>query len=469
MRTRIPVVAIAVACFIVLSLSGVQTARQVGPAAVPTPIVTGPIPATALPGDPSHGYPFFSTTVDLASLGYVEEEFFFEGTANRYTMPADGQSTATVKDSGHSYRTRMVIRRPASPDGFNGTVLMEWQNVTAGYDLDALWVVSHEHILRRGYAWVGVSAQRAGVANLRVWNPARYGTLDVTQGGTITDDALCYDIYSQAAQAVRSPSGVDPMGGLAVQRVFAFGASQAAIRLVRYHNTIHPLAAVFDAFGIFEGALLKLRTDLDVKVIKLLSETDIAGTQAYLRQPDSNHLRRWEVAGAAHLDFYAAQELDPLQARDLPPSLPATCALPPLSRVPLRYVGNAALDAMVAWVRDGIEPATGQDVATESVTSTSAVILRDASGNALGGIRLSQHEVPTATNTGVNSGPGFCSLYGTYQPFDDETLAALYRNHGAYVSRVSNVTYLNLAAGFIVVEDAEATIRAAAQSSIGKR
>jgi hypothetical protein len=96
MRTGIPTVVIAVACFVVLAFSGVQTARPVNPAAVPKPIVTGPIPATAPPGDSSHGYPFFSTTVDLASHGHVEEEYFFEGTANRYNMPAPENVTATA-------------------------------------------------------------------------------------------------------------------------------------------------------------------------------------------------------------------------------------------------------------------------------------------------------------------------------------------------------------------------------------
>ena len=30
------------------------------------------------------------------------------------------------------------MRRPLRQAAFNGTVLMEWQNVTAGYDLDAV-------------------------------------------------------------------------------------------------------------------------------------------------------------------------------------------------------------------------------------------------------------------------------------------------------------------------------------------
>ena len=181
-------------------------------ATVPNPVVIGPIPATAPPGDPSHDYPFFSTTVNLASHGYVEQEFFFEGVANRYNTPE--LATGSVIDSGHPYRTRMVVRRPASARKFSGTVVMEWQNVTAGYDFDAGWELSYDNIIRRGYAWIGVSAQRVGVhqpvTGLKEWSPNRYGTLDVTQGGAILDDALSYDIFSQAAQAVRSPTGVDP-------------------------------------------------------------------------------------------------------------------------------------------------------------------------------------------------------------------------------------------------------------------
>ena len=57
-----------------------------GEAAVPNPTVTGPIPATAAPGDPSHNYPFFASQFDLAARGYVEDEYFIEGTANRYTI-----------------------------------------------------------------------------------------------------------------------------------------------------------------------------------------------------------------------------------------------------------------------------------------------------------------------------------------------------------------------------------------------
>ena len=438
-------------------------------AAVPNPVVVGPIPAPAPPGDPSHDYPFFATTVDLASHGYVEEEFFFEGTANRYNLPE--LATGSVIDSGHPYRTRMVVRRPASPQNFSGWVVMEWQNVTIGYYFDAAWESSYENIMRRGDTWIGVSAQRVGVhqpvTGLKAWSPSRYGTLDVTQGGAILDDALSYDIFSQASQAVRNPAGVDPMGGLHVERVLATGGSQSAARLVTYHNSIHPLAGVFDAFFLVVGGRL-LRTDLDVKVFKVQSETDIAGIHAALRQADSDHFRRWEVAGAAHVDFHLAQELALLQARDLGIIAAPSCDLPPFSRIPFRFVLAAAVGHLVDWVKYNVEPPRAPDIETLSITPTEGVVARDGFGNALGGIRLSQHAVPTATNTGVNSGPGFCRLFGTYQPFGAATLDALYRNHGTYVMQVTHATSENLNVGFIVMEDAITIIRDAAQSGIGK-
>jgi hypothetical protein len=445
----------------------------------PCLLMTGPIPATVVPGDPSHNYPFFSTNVDLASRGYVEEEFFFEGTADTYNVNpgVPKLDTAMITSSGNPYRTRMMVRRPLSAEDFNGTVLMEWQNVTAGYELDALWIASHDHLIRRGYAWIGVSAQRIGihapVTGLKAWSPTRYGTLNVAS------DALSWDIFSQAAQAVRHPQGVDPMDGLNVKFIFAVGWSQSAVRLASYHNSIHPLARAFDAFGMIgvDGqVLLPLRTDLDVNVFKVQPETNVAGnaiakSQALLRplEPNTDHFRRWEVAGAAQLGYHEVQEAAPLQARDLPPSPPATCDLPPLSRIPWHFVVNASYDHMVKWVKHNVEPPIGPDIEVASFGQIS-VLVRDTFGNALGGIRLSQHAVPTATNTGLNTPSAtFCRYMGSYVPFDQATLDALYPDHQAYLEPVIATTQENKKLGFIVGPDAAATIRDAAQSEIGRK
>src|SRR5262249_54294298 len=156
----------------------------------PNPTVTGPVAAPGIPGSKGHEYIFFASNHDLASHGYVEEEFFIEGTASRYnTSPRE---TATVVDSGHKYKTRVVVRRPADAKRFNGTVLVEWYNVTNNFDAENVWFFSWEHILRGGYIWVGVSAQRVGVRALQTFSTARYGAVDVTDNGTVMNDALSY-------------------------------------------------------------------------------------------------------------------------------------------------------------------------------------------------------------------------------------------------------------------------------------
>jgi hypothetical protein len=128
-------------------------------AQIPLPSVTGPVAAQGLPGNPAHNYPFFATNKHLAEQGYTEQEFFFSGTANRYNTTQAGE-TATVISGGNPYMTRMIVRAPADKRRFNGTVLVEWLNVTNGYDADNLWFFDWEHALANGYAWVGVSAPR---------------------------------------------------------------------------------------------------------------------------------------------------------------------------------------------------------------------------------------------------------------------------------------------------------------------
>jgi hypothetical protein len=458
----------------VLLFATVLTAAAQG--AGPAPTITGPIPVTAPPGDASHGFVFSPAAVDLASHGYIEEEFFIEGTANRYTRPE--MATAEVLDSGHAYKTRFVVRRPTSRDAFNGTVVVEWNNVTAGRDLDIDWFQSWPHFVRAGYAWVGVSAQRVGVDALREWSPERYGSLDVTHDGMVERDELSYDIFAAVGRAVRESPNAAVMGGLSVDHVIATGHSQSAGRLATYLNNVHPIDPVYEGVVVHGGGS-RIRDDLDVKVWKLLAETDL-GRQAAIRQPDTTSFRTWEVAGSSHVDIFFAVEsakvtaaMDGWTEKEALADLPAAgersgrCDLPEYSRVPFRYVMNAAYDHMVRWVEAGVPPPTASPVDADSV-GPPAVFARDERGNATGGIRLAAHAVPTAMNAGQNTGAGFCRLYGAHEPFDAATLAGLYPSHDVYVAAVREIAEANVAAGYILAEDGEETIRLAEQSAIGR-
>ncbi len=443
----------------------ILTAPRMG-AAIAPPNVTGPVRNTAKPPDPSHGYPFNPSAIDLAAKGYVEEEFFVEGTANQYNITPE--ATATVLDSGHPYKTRMVVRRPESAKKFNGTAVIEWTNVTGGRDLEMDWFQSADHFVRAGYAWIGVSAQRVGVNALKGWSPDRYAALNVTEGGKFSKDELSYDIFTQAALLIRGKGKTDVMGGLKVERVIATGHSQSAGRLTIYVNSVHPLNPVFDAVMLHGGAG-KIRGDIDTKVFKTFSETDVRPPAQ--RQPDTDKLRTWEVAGTSHVDSQSIihfTELGKLNA-GMPPGAAAagTCDRPAYSQVPFHYVFNAAFDHMVQWIKDGTPPPPAPPI--EFSSSAPPAIVRDEAGNALGGIRLAAQAVPTAQNTGQNSGTGFCRLYGSHVEFDEARLTALYPTHKAYVAAVKKITNENLKAGYIVKADAEATIAAAEQSRFGEK
>ena len=434
---------------VVAALAG--AVALVAPAvAAADPLVEGPIPGTA-PGNPTspvlgETYPFFSTWLELAASGYVEEEFYLSGAADAYA------TTGAKLASDVRYRTRVVVRRPVSQAAFNGTVLVEWQNVTAGYDLDALWNRRH---LREGYAWVGVSAQRVDVDQLRGWSPTRYGSLDVTGGGAFTTDQLSYDVFAQAAQAIPSL-----LGGLEAERVLAIGASQSASRMTVYYNVVLPQEQpVFDGYAFIVGtAPSRVGTE---PIFQVLSETDV--TNPLTRRADSDVFRRWEVAGAAHSGWEGQEYRRPLSIRDLGAAPVYECTNPPFSRVPLSQVIEAAYTHLVRWVDGAAPPPHARYLAFNGTTK-----VRNELGLAQGGIQLSQVAVPTALNTGSNSGPSFCVLFGTHVPFGDEQLDALYRNHGQYVGAVARTDEANVEAGYLLPADAEENQREAAHSGVGR-
>jgi Alpha/beta hydrolase domain len=171
---------------------------------------------------------------DIASLGYVAEEFFISGTASSYSSAAelgpDGRWSVTPSGAA-DFTTRMVVLTPADRAQFNGTVLVEWLNVSGGIDAPAVWMMAHREIVRAGYAYVAVSAQRVGVEggvnimdidmSLKSQDPTRYAALHHP------GDAYSYDIFSQAGRIVRDGQGNSVLRELGVEHVVAVGESQS--------------------------------------------------------------------------------------------------------------------------------------------------------------------------------------------------------------------------------------------------
>jgi hypothetical protein len=421
-----------------------------------SPVVSGPLPGTA-PGDRlsdrlEETYPYFSTLDDLAGRGYVEEEFYLSGTA-------DGWDTNGAKVADDvPYVTRLVVRRPRHAFLFSGTVLVEWQNVTAGYDLDALWNL--DTVTRGGYAWVGVSAQRVGVDQLRGWSPTRYANLDVTGGGAYLADQLSYDIFAQAGRALQRTGRGSPLGPLRAKRLLAIGASQSAGRMTVYYDRVLPqVTPVFHGYAFIVGSA-PTRVGPE-PVFQVLSETDVRTPQ---RPADTDHFRRWEVAGGAHSGWSGQEYRRPIQERDLGTAPVYNCDNPPFSRVPVHHVTAAAYQHLAGWVERGVPPPTAEPLAF----NPDGTKQRDALGIAVGGIRLSQVAVPTALNTGDNTGPSFCVLFGTYRPFDEATLDRLHPSHGRYVLSVAAADAHNLRAGYLLPFHALQNLRDALTAPVGR-
>ena len=210
---------------------------------------------TAVPGAPV----LLLSGFELAPLGYSTEEFFVSGTASSYTLAGaptpDGHWQAAPAETA-PYVTRIVVVRPTDAHKFNGTVVVEWLNVSAGTDATPDWNAAHREIMRGGYAYVGVSAQKVGVDGgpsmggnsmakpLKKANPERYGSL-IHPG-----DAFAYDIYSQAGRLLRQPKAAGVLGPLSPKRILAVGESQSAVFLTTYVNAVDPLAKVYDGFLI---------------------------------------------------------------------------------------------------------------------------------------------------------------------------------------------------------------------------
>jgi len=181
----------------------------------------------------------------------------------------------------------------------------------------------------------------------------------------------------------------------------------------------------------------------------------------------------WETAGTLHADYWGLLSSNGVRTRDATP-LAVNPACPyqlTRSRI-LAYRGqDAAYDRMVQWMRNGTQPPSAPPLELSAITP-SVVPVRDVFDNIVGGIRLPDFAVPTATDTGFNANtpalPGVrCFLYGQYIPFDTQTLRALYPTHGTYLLDTVTASNADVQRGYLLDEDAADANATAAESSVG--
>lgn len=295
--------------------------------------------------------------MDLATIGYVEEEYLVSGLANVYAWK-NTTGRPRIKSSNCPYCTRIIVRKPADKDRFSGSVLVDLMHGGRGIDNPTVgWGMCWEHIAESGDGYVGVSVAGSTFEGLKKFDYERYKDLSLknplppeerlpygnmasspdqllnNKGGAMPDDperekGLDMDIFSQVAAMIKRGKPGTPFEGMCAKRAYLMGVTFAEIPC--YVSAVLPYAMLKDDTTVYDGAVVymsgragNLNREEDalswddprtkcggpVPVIRLQTAGDLRGTIPHplwtcmIRSTDSdepgNIARNYEVAGTS--------------------------------------------------------------------------------------------------------------------------------------------------------------------------
>jgi hypothetical protein len=476
------------------AMASVQTVVVAQTVVVPVPRVEGPVAVTSA-SRPFMGLDHAFQPIDLAPLGYVEEEFFVSGTANVYDWAPTG--TVSVRTPDAPYTTRVLVRRPVDPARFSGNVVVEILHAPRGHDWALMWGWSHDHFLEHGDAWVGVTMVGAAAQALQRFDPDRYASISFANptptescapGGngpnantpvtSEVEDGLRWDMISQVGALLKSDVPARPLAGFNVEHVYQTTQDPAQLT---YINAIHARARLAGDRPVYDGYLVKsgrvptrirrcsdaiangdprqAPSNIDVPVINLQMEGDVLNALG-ARRPDSDEpgdlFRLYEIAGVAHFDSSpfrgggvpsvadmravggSVVTIDtPVAGYQLavPFRREMQCDPPVLTEQPvLGYLFNGAFANLDRWVRTGTPSPRGDRLDVRDVGTSQASFVVDEFGHTTGGVRTPYVDVPTATYSVHHTGPAGapCRQYGYRAPFDWARLESVYGGYTGY-------------------------------------
>ena len=319
-------------------------AAQSAPAGpTPVPRFTGPLPVTAT------SYPYGAANtllepMDLAAIGYVEEEYLVSGTANVYDWARTGD--LTVRHARAPYTTRILVRRPSDAARFSGHVIVEIMHNPFGQDFSLMWGWTHQGLIERRDAYVAISEFPSGIAALKRFDPVRYGRLSfanpdpneacgplpMNQGRPLfnvnndnsMEEGLRWDAISQVGALLKSTVPNRPLAALTVERLLMTAQDNTVIT---YITAIHRHARLASGQPVYDGYVVKGYTrpyrirrcapaleagdpriiirNVGVPVIHLQMEGDFPNVLE-TRRDDSDApgdpFRLYEIPGTAHFD-----------------------------------------------------------------------------------------------------------------------------------------------------------------------
>jgi hypothetical protein len=388
---------------------------------------------------------------------------------------------------GGAYSAPMVLAYPKVAADHNGFAVVDVVNthtigreewVLGGRPLPLARVhMGDDFLFGMGNAYVGVGWDKKAVEALG--------------DGTIVTPADGYTIIRDAAMLARNPANyLPPDAGMAPAsaKIIAYGFSQTGALLRGWYfdhlNTQGGTPTFDGALVGGAGGWCKELANPEGgkgcdgpladggKVIVLLPETDVEAG-GYAERGEHPDYRVIEIAGMSHIPASAAD----FRGHGMPDQNP----------VGFEPVVRAALVNLQEWL-NGKEPPPSvaidlSDAPPRDWEGTPVrAAARDADGNAKGGVRLPH--MPTVLDDGAKAGAplghymGFAwdyeksnfyfTISGTFTPFSQEKLRALYPTRDAYVSAVSLAAKDLVAKRYILQEDADAYIEAATKVDIGQ-
>ena len=400
---------------------------------------------------------------DVSAAGYLADEFLVAGMAPIYPATTmadaadmskrDNQTDLTRRDfrlppisPPSPYVTRVVVYRPADAGRFNGRVIVE-PNHPIGGGILTVFGTMNDAFLADGNIHVSV-APPVNFANLKASDPARYAGLQAA------DPTQIWGMLRDVGLALKTGTSLLP-AAYRTRATMMTGYSWTGVATASFANFHHDTARLPDGRPIYDAYLPMANAtyvrDIDVPVMRFNTQSDFDSFGALSnRKPDSDakgsQFRLYEMAGASHARHDASwpgqcPSLRPLKNYVLPQGLPkgtdACTALFPKGSAPnsfpLHHYAAAAFAALWQWVLDGKPPPPGALIATDP----SGLTRLDRFGNAEGGLRSSELDVPAATY-GVGPKQGICALPGYTLAFDDARMRELYGTPDRYRQRVAD-------------------------------
>ena len=433
------------------------------------------------------------------------------------------------------YRTRITLLMPESARNGNGALLVELPN--RGRPISHAFYNSPRSrpilagsldegtgfLENRGYSVVvvqwelgegielpastderGVKRYVEGIGFLAARDIATFLRYDTTPGNPLAGaiDRVLAVGYSQTARYLKSflINGFNERGGIMVfNGVHIVGGAAGILPLLasgpgpRSVAAKHPVYNEPDVRGINEepftyGDIMKRvgeKNRTQPRVIVTHMQTDYLSLRASLARtgvtgsadlPLPENVRMYDITGAAHLNIRQQNKAcrEPHGQLDWPAAL------------------RAQLIALDEWVRQGIVPPDSQLMPLQARPDSTAlpapsylpqatIMLPklDADGNALGGLRLPDIEVPIATYGNLNAPLTHteCMLAGTYRPFaktsaerqaTGDTRPSLQERYpggiNEYTSRVRTAVKNLVAKRLLLKEDGIIIVHAAAEN-----